>query len=182
VIQEQKDKNPMLNLANRIDSDTDTTFVEENPVQPVRQPEPDQKPQPSALTRFTNRLLATITPTPRNRVSAAILEQMLPVAVEDTNESNVIGGILEYDGPTVMVAPDEKAGRIGLEVRTGDLIFATMSGVWIGADHYSDMPKEIEDYNFITSGTRAEYNELVESMLEAELARHNQVMEYLMAA
>lgn len=127
----------------------------------------------TALSRFGTALTSV-----RNRVTNTILDQMLPSTMEDTKPT--VGGILEYDGATIMIEPNDE--RMGLEVRDGDLIFATGDGIWIGTTHFDDMPTELEEYNFITSGTREDYMEMVEQKLENELERHNQVIAFLMAA
>ncbi|RYF12081.1 MAG: hypothetical protein EOO77_18080 [Oxalobacteraceae bacterium] len=114
----------------------------------------------------------------RNRVTMSVLDHLLPDTMED-RAIDEIGGILEYDGPTVMIPADDN--HLGLEVRDGDLLYAVGGGVWIGTNLYPDMPEVLDNYNFMTSGTRDQYNEMVEQKLEVEMQRQNDVAALLMA-
>lgn len=138
-----------------------------------------QTDSPKAFER-----LAFAITTARNRVTAAILEQLVPNTILETRDD--LGCVVEYDGPTVMVAGIEASegspGRLGLEVRDGDLIFVSSNGVWLGTSHYDEMPAEVETYNFVTSGTKSDYNALVEEKLEIDLQKHRDVINFLMAA
>jgi hypothetical protein len=139
----------------------------------IPDPRDPQPAQPSAFGRISN-----VFATARNRVTHALLDKMLPDTLAAVDEE--IGCVVEYEGDTLMVEPSK--GRMGLEIQNGDMIFVNSDGVWFGLTHYDEMPVEIETYNFITSGSRTEYNALVEAKLENDLQRQRDVQAFLMAA
>lgn len=142
-------------------------------------PTETQTESPKALARVSLALTSA-----RNRVTTAILEKMIPNTFEVAQDE--VGCVVEYDGANTMIEGEQftkiTPGRMGLEVRDGDLIFVTSNGVWIGTSFYSEMPKEIETYNFLTSGVRSDYIALLEDKLDADLQKHIDVMDFLMAA
>ncbi len=102
----------------------------------------------------------------RSAMTMTVLNHTLRDTMVESPRSE-IGGILQYDGPTVMVEPQSE--KLGLEINDDDLLFTSSDGVWIGTVHYDDMPAEIENYRFIASGNLDDYHRFVQEKLEADL-------------